>query len=57
MNYRVLINYSFATLIAISFLAGFYLNEDSAGGGKIDLYEHEWDNLVLFKNICFHLVN
>ena len=50
MNYRVLINYSFVTLIAISFLAGFYLNEDSAGGGKIDLYEHEWDNLVLFKN-------
>lgn len=50
MNYRVLINYSFAILIAISFLTGFYLNEDSAGGGKIDLYEHEWDNLVLFKN-------
>tara|TARA_A100001011_G_scaffold6210_1_gene7149 strand:- start:488 stop:1756 length:1269 start_codon:yes stop_codon:yes gene_type:complete len=50
MKLKALFNYFFIILISVSFLLGFYLNEDSAGGGKIDLYEHEWDNLVLFKN-------
>ena len=39
-----------STLIVISYFFGFYLNEDSAGGGKIDLYDHEWDNVQLFIN-------
>ena len=50
MKLKALFNYFFIILISVSFLLGFYLNEDSAGGGKIDLYEHEWDNLVLFQN-------
>ena len=39
-----------STLIVISYFFGFYLNEDSAGGGKIDLYDHEWGNVQLFIN-------
>ena len=42
--------FSLSILIIISYFFGFYLNEDSAGGGKIDLYEHEWDNIQLFIN-------
>ena len=33
--------YSFY-LILFSFFLGDYLDEDSAGGGKIDLIQHEW---------------
>lgn len=36
-------------LILLSYFFGFYLGEDSAGGGKIDLLEHEWGNVILFK--------
>ena len=42
--------FSTSTLIIISYFFGFYLNEDSAGGGKIDLYDHEWGNVQLFIN-------
>ena len=33
-----------------SYFFGFYINEDSAGGGKVDLYAHEWGNVQLFVN-------
>lgn len=36
-------------LIVISYFLGFYLYEDSAGGGKIDYVEHEWGTIQLFK--------
>ena len=41
--------YILSILILVSYFFGFYINEDSAGGGKSDLYEHEWDNIQLFK--------
>jgi len=37
-------------LILISYFFGFYLNEDSAGGGEVDLLKHEWGNIQLFTN-------
>ena len=40
----------FIILILASYFIGFYLNEDSAGGGRSDLYEHEWGNVQLFIN-------
>ncbi len=30
------------SIIILSYALGFYLNEDSAGGGKIDYIDHEW---------------
>ena len=42
--------YIFSILIIISYFLGFYLNEDSAGGGKPDLLNHEWGNVQLFIN-------
>ena len=42
--------YFFSFLILLSYFFGFYLNEDSAGGGRSDLYEHEWGNVQLFIN-------
>ena len=42
--------YILSILILVSYFFGFYINEDSAGGGKSDLYEHEWDNIQLFIN-------
>ncbi len=43
------INYIFVSLILASYLFGFYFNEDSAGGGEVDLMASEWNNLILFK--------
>ena len=37
-----------SVLIISSYFLGFYLNEDAAGGGKIDLYDHEFNNIHLF---------
>ena len=34
--------------IFISYIIGFYFNEDSAGGGKIDYINHEWGTIQLF---------
>ncbi len=45
-----LINYVFFSIIFLSYILGFYLDEDSAGGGKVDLIEHEWGNYLLFKS-------
>ena len=39
-----------SVLIISSYFLGFHLNEDAAGGGKIDLYAHEWSNIHLFQN-------
>tara|TARA_X000001036_G_scaffold119523_1_gene112993 strand:- start:920 stop:2203 length:1284 start_codon:yes stop_codon:yes gene_type:complete len=38
------------SLIVISYALGFYLNEDSAGGGKVDYIGHEWGTIQLFVN-------
>ena len=35
-------------IIIVSYILGFYLNEDSAGGGKIDYINHEWGTIQLF---------
>ena len=35
-------------IIILSYVLGFYLNEDSAGGGKIDYIDHEWGTIQLF---------
>ena len=53
MRYKLNRNlpYLFATILIISsYFLGFYLNEDAAGGGKIDFYSHEWGNINLFAN-------
>ena len=42
--------YILSILILVSYFFGFYINEDSAGGGKVDLYDHEWGNVQLFVN-------
>ena len=42
--------YIFSILILFSYFFGFYINEDAAGGGKVDLYDHEWGNVQLFIN-------
>lgn len=47
-DYKILI--IFFTLILISFIFGFYLNEDSAGGGEADYIDHEWGTIKLFAN-------
>ena len=39
-----------ASIIIISYALGFYLNEDSSGGGKIDYIDHEWGTIQLFIN-------
>ncbi len=38
----------FLLIIISSYILGFYLNEDSAGGGKIDYVDHEWGTIQLF---------
>ena len=40
----------FLLIIIISYFLGFYLNEDSAGGGKIDYIDHAWGTIQLFVN-------
>ena len=50
MKKNQLVNYSLFFLVFLCFFLGFYFNEDSAGGGRIDLIEHEWGNLSLFKS-------
>ena len=35
-------------VVFLSFIFGFFLNEDSAGGGLID-FEHEWTSINEFK--------
>lgn len=35
-------------IIFLSFLFGFILNEDSAGGGLVD-FQHEWTSIKEFK--------
>jgi hypothetical protein len=37
-------------IIIFSYILGFYLNEDSAGGGKVDYIDHEWGTIQLFIN-------
>lgn len=44
------------TLIFTSFIIGFFLRENSAGGGPIDL-EHEWHNYKLLKENFSYFLN
>ena len=53
MHYKLNYNLFYlllSILIILSYFLGFYFNEDAAGGGKTDLYSHEWDNINFFKN-------
>ena len=52
MKQKDYVNYILFILILFSFFLGFYLDEDSAGGGKIDLIQHEWGNIKLFKSVA-----
>ena len=54
MRAKNLLNFSLIFSVIAIFFIGFILNEDSAGGGKIDLIEHEWDNLIQFKDKPLH---
>ena len=40
----------FILLITLSFIFGFFLNENSAGGGEGDFINHTWKNLQLFNS-------
>ena len=42
-------SYILFILILILYVLGFYLNEDSAGAGKLD-FVHEWKSFLEFKN-------
>jgi hypothetical protein len=45
------------TLAVLSFVIGFYLRENSAGGGPVDL-DHEWNNYnLLKKNFLYFLTS
>jgi hypothetical protein len=44
------------TLLFTSFIIGFFLRENSAGGGPIDL-EHEWHNFKLLKENFLYFLN
>ena len=46
----------FNSLIYLSFLFGFFLKENSAGGGEID-FDHIYNNIILFKNYEFSEIN
>ncbi len=39
---------SYFILVVLSFILGFFLNEDSSGGGLVD-FEHEWTSIQEFK--------
>ena len=41
MKQKDFVNYILFVFILFSFFLGFYLDEDSAGGGKIDLIQKE----------------
>ena len=43
-------SYILFVLILILYIAGFYLNEDSAGAGKLD-FVHEWKSFLEFKKL------
>lgn len=49
ISLKNLLNIILIISVIVTFFLGFFLDEDSAGGGKIDLIEHEWGNLTLFK--------
>ncbi len=46
----------FNCLIYLSFLVGFILKENSAGGGEVD-FAHIYNNIILFKNYEFSEIN
>lgn len=50
------LSYFFLILIFFSFFLGFYFNEDSSGGGKID-FIHIYKNFILFKTSPFLEIN
>ena len=40
--------YLYFLIVFISFLLGFFFNEDSSGGGLVD-FKHEWTSIQEFK--------
>ena len=53
MKEKDIVNYILFIFILFSFFLGFYLDEDSSGGGKIDLIQHELNN----RCIIAHIIN
>lgn len=47
----------FFTLILISYFCGFFLEEDSSGGGKIDFNLHIYNNFILFNSSNFFKID
>ena len=47
----------FFTLILISYFSGFFLEEDSSGGGKIDFNLHIYNNFILFNSTNFFKID
>ena len=52
MKQKDFVNYILFVFILFSFFLGFYFDEDSAGGGKIDLIQNEWNNIKFFKSVA-----
>ena len=50
---QVILNNLLTAVIFISFIVGFFLEENSAGGGNIDELKHHWRNFQLFLNNDF----
>ena len=49
IDYKLL--YIFVSILILSsYFFGFYLDEDAAGGGKVDFVKKEWGNINLFLN-------
>ena len=49
IDYKLL--YIFVSILILSsYFFGFYLDEDAAGGGKVDFVKKEWVNINLFLN-------
>lgn len=46
--YKAKITQSYFIIVILSFILGFFLNEDSSGGGLVD-FDHEWTSIQEFK--------
>ena len=52
-NYSNFLFYSFLGLVIFSYFFGFFINENSAGGGQAD-FKNTWKNVQTFKNNSLH---
>ena len=52
-KHKVILNNSLTAIIFISFIVGFFLEENAAGGGNISELRFHWQNFQLFLNNDF----